>query len=102
MRKFSEIDNVNEEFLNIFNRGKSKPKEDDFIKVSKSLLESYCKNLLNEDNQKLNPAEKEHYDFNSYKITSISKVDIKRYKITMDTFDESGDMIETLSYLLEI
>lgn len=104
MRKFSEINDINEEFLNIFGKRKSSPKQEEetFIKGSKQLLESYCKNLLSEDRLKLHPGEEELYDFNTYKITSVTKIGRKRYKITMDTFNESGDIMEALSYLIEI
>jgi len=98
MRKFSNIHNVNEEFLNIF---KKRSNEDTFIQSTKPLLELYSKNLLSEGNLSIHHSEKEDYDFTEYKITSITKIGYHKYKVTMDTFTDSGKLKE-LTYFIEI
>lgn len=102
MRKFSEIDKVNEEFINILNRGKNKKEPSDFTKTSKNLMELYCKNLLSEEFLTLHSKEKDKFDFYFYKIKSISKLGDKKFNVTMVTYDITHKALNELSYNLEI
>ena len=100
MKKFSDIEKLNEEFLEIL---KKKNKESNqFTKVSQGLLELYCKNILSEDYLSPHPGEKDRFDFEYYKIKSISKVNEGKFNVSMVTYDSTKRAIGEISYLLEI
>lgn len=99
MRKFSDIQTVNEEFLkNIFKRKEN----DTYVKSSKALLEMYCKNLLEEKYIHLRNDEKENFDFSMFKVKSISKDDTSKYTIIISTFSSELEELGDLKYKVQI
>lgn len=92
MRKFSEI---NEEFLGF---GK---KSDKFTETTTSLMEMYSKNLISEEFLKLKPHEKD-YNFTYYKITSITKLGVRKFRVGMTTYGSDHEKVEDVMYLLEL
>lgn len=100
MRKFSEINKVNEEF---FLRKKKEEKGPlQFTKVSPKLMESYCKNLLSEEFMEVNQVEQENYSFKFYKIRSISKLSTRKFNVMLTTYDITKKVLDELSYNIEI
>lgn len=98
MRKFSEIERVNEEFFG--KKTKESPME--FTKTSKSLLDTYSKNLLSDDFLTLLASEKEKFEFSFYKINSIERLSKGKYKVSMSTHDQMYKQLGELVYNLEI
>ena len=98
MRKFSKI---NEEFF-LRKKGVEDNPIKKVTKVSTRLMESYCKNLLSEDYMTVHPGEKDNFDFEFYKIKSITKTDNKKFDVVMETFDSTKKKLDELSYLLEV
>ena len=102
MRKFSEIERVNEEF---FGKLKGKTKDEnpmEFTKTSKTLMETYSKNLISDDFLTLLATEKEKFDFSFYKINSIERLSKGKYRVSMSTHDQMYKQIGELVYNLEI
>lgn len=101
MRKFSEMDKVNEEFFLSKNK-KEKEGPLHFTKVSPRLMESYCKNLISEDYMEVNQREQENYNFKFYKIRSISKLSTRKFNVVLTTYDVTKKVLDELSYNIEI
>lgn len=94
MRKFSEIAKVNEEFFT--------KKKEQFTKVSNRLMDTYCKNLLNEEFLPIHPDEENKFDYVYYKIQSISRTEDYKFTVVIETYDTNKNMIGEVSHLLEI
>ena len=99
MRKFSEIERVNEEF---FGKKTKDSTTMEFTKTSKALLETYSKNLLSDDFLTLLASEKEKFEFSFYKINSIERLSKGKYKVSMSTHDQMYKQLGELVYNLEI
>lgn len=98
MRKFSKI---NEEFF-LRKKGVEDNPIKKVTKISPRLMESYCKNLLSEEYMTVHPGEKDNFDFEFYKVKSISKTGPRKFEVTMETFDSTKKKLDELNYLLEI
>lgn len=96
--KFSKI---NEEFF----LSKKGAKENPVVKITKvsaRLMESYCKNLLSEEYMTVHPGEKDNFDFEFYKVKSITKIGSRKFDVVMETFDNTKKKLDELSYSLEV
>lgn len=101
---------MNENILNFnkwnsnekFNLFRSKSKKGDFVKTSKELLNTYCKNLLSESYLELDVREKIEFNFDFYKIKSIDKVEPGRFHVVILTYDREYLELGKISYFLEI
>lgn len=103
MRKFSEIDKVNEEFLSLRKKKKEEPKkEPQFFKSSMKLLEMYCKNLCSESYIRIHEHEKENFDFDMYKIKSITKLAPKKYHVVIVAYDHKATALGEEEYFLQL
>lgn len=98
MKKFSEI-SINEELFGIF---KSKPKENQKIKVSKKLIEFYATSLINGDFCSLHEQERKKFDFELYKVISIERSGDDSFIIEIETFDKMRQSLGNLEYEMTI
>lgn len=96
MKKFSH--KINEEW----NLGFSKPNNPEFIKVSDQLIKKYCMNLYDGELLTLHSSEKDQYDFEYYKVSSIKKIDRYKYEVSIQTYDLSSNPLKELKYYLEV
>jgi len=86
MKKFSQIERVDEEFLSLFKSSSNSPKE--WFKCSFELIKKYCLNLTSDEHLNLDPDEKDNFDFYTYKVKSISREDDDKWIVTLETFDD--------------
>jgi hypothetical protein len=97
MKKFS--DKINEELL--WSKSKTKEEPIQFKKVNKNLIKHYCMNLYENNFMELHPDEKSQYNFEYYKVKSITKIESSKYEIIIQAYDKLKKPSEELKYLLE-
>ena len=104
MRKFSEIDKLNEEFLSLRKKKQEEEpkKEPVFYKASIKLLEMYCKNLCTESYIRLQEHEKDNFDFEMYKIKTITKLEPKKYHVIIVAYDDRLKALGEEEYFLQL
>jgi hypothetical protein len=92
MKKFTNL--TNEEFFF--------KKEVNYTKVSKKLLEVYSKHLIDNSFIHVTGMEREKFDFSYFKVKSIERIDKNKFSVTIETFNESFNIVDEINYLLEI
>ena len=58
-------------------------------------------NLYENNFMELHPDEKENYNFEYYKVKSITKIESSKYEIIIQAYDKLKKPSEELKYLLE-
>lgn len=100
MKHLSTFNSLNEEWL--INRKQQQTPKKEFIKTSLDLIKKYINNLLTDDFMKIHSQEKDNYDFDYYKVKSITKVGKNKFDIWLTTYDSSYVKLDDVNYLLEI
>lgn len=102
MKKFSQLEEVNEEFLSFFRSKDDTDIGGDWMKCSMQLIKMYCQNLFSDEHLHLAPQEKEMFDFETYKVKSIKREDRDRWIVRLETFDSIRKPLGEKVFKLEV